>query len=214
MKFTKLEHSGCIIEDNGKKLVCDPVEIKQQLPEMRDVVAVILTHKHGDHYQSKCLEAILSANPKVRIFVPVDFDQLEIAGRTVERIEGEIELDVENFNLKFFGHDHAAIVPGQVPCTNIGVVVNDSIVNPGDSFDRPSMTTSPKLLLVPCAAPWLKTHESMDYIEVVKPEMAVPVHDAILSEFGRGISDNWLKAACEERSVKFMALDTNDSIEI
>lgn len=34
MQITKLEHSGMIVEKDGKKLVFDPVEFAETLPEL------------------------------------------------------------------------------------------------------------------------------------------------------------------------------------
>lgn len=59
----------------------------------------------------------------------------EIAGRPVEKVEEDVVWNLGGIELRFFGHNHAAIVPGKVPCRNIGVVVNEKLVNPGDSFD-------------------------------------------------------------------------------
>lgn len=38
MKLTKLEHFGCVIEKDGLKVVCDPVEFETILPELNNVV--------------------------------------------------------------------------------------------------------------------------------------------------------------------------------
>ena len=51
MKFTKLEHSGCVVEKDGLKIVCDPVEFERGLPDLENVAANINTHKQGDHLQ-------------------------------------------------------------------------------------------------------------------------------------------------------------------
>lgn len=214
MKFTKLEHSGCIIENNGKKLVCDPVEIEQKLPEISNVVAIVITHKHSDHFQIKNIESILDNNPKARIFVPEDFEVFEISGRPIEKVAAGAEWNMEDFNLKFFGNNHAEVIPGQVPCANIGVVINDTIVNPGDSFNRPTDTKKPKLLLVPSAAPWLKIYESIEYTRAMQPEIIVPVHNAVLSDFGSIVSNNCLKMICNETGVVMMALRTGESMDI
>lgn len=214
MKFTKLEHSGCVIENNGKKIICDPVEIETKLPSLENVVALIITHKHGDHFQPEIIEKIVAANPGIRIFTPQDFEMTEIAGCSIEKVGAGVELNIEDFNLKFFGKDHAPIVPGKIPCANIGVVVNDRIVNPGDSFDILDDLQNPKLLMVSSEAPWIKSYESMNYIKNVQPKISVPVHNAILSKFGNNINNNWLKMACEEVGAELTALEAGESIEV
>lgn len=209
MKVTKLEHSGIMVENNGKILLCDPVEFTEKLPEFRNVVAIVITHKHGDHFQPEIIERIIASNPEVRIFAPEDTRDL-LPGAIVVR--GGDSKEVEGFNLSFFGKDHASIIPGQVPCQNLGVVINDLIVDPGDSFDLSPIT--PKLLLVPISAPWAKVSEAVNYVLAVKPEMVVSVHDAVLSELGKGYSNNWLKAKCEEAGIGFAGLRVGESIEI
>lgn len=67
MKLTKLEHSGLLIEENGVRIVCDPVEFEYKLPELNNIAAIIITHKHNDHYQPEILQRIVADNPDVRI---------------------------------------------------------------------------------------------------------------------------------------------------
>lgn len=68
MKFTKIEHSGCVVEKDGLKIVCDPVGFERSLPELENVVAIIITHKHGDHLQLEKLSAVLDKTRK-RVFL-------------------------------------------------------------------------------------------------------------------------------------------------
>lgn len=107
-----------------------------------------------------------------------------------------------------------AIVPGVVPCENIGVVVDGKYVNPGDSFDVPENFGEVKVLFVPSAAPWCKVPEGMDYIKSVKPKIAVPVHNAVLSDLGNGFNNNWLKVAAEEVGAELKALKVGESFEV
>lgn len=214
MIFTKLEHSGCVVEANGKKVVCDPVEFEEKLPMLENVVAIVITHRHGDHFQPAKIEGIVAKNPDVRIFAPRDLAENEIARCAVEKVEAGVEWNLSGFNLKFFGRDHAPIVPGVVPCANVGVVINDRIVNPGDSFDLPDSLVDPELLLVPSAAPWCKVAEGMEYIKSSRPKITVPVHDAVLSKLGNRFNNNWLNTACEEIGAEFVTLKTGEVREL
>jgi L-ascorbate metabolism protein UlaG (beta-lactamase superfamily) len=45
------------------------------------------------------------------------------------------------------------------------------------------------LLLVPVAGPWLKLSEAVDYVRAVRPRVAVPIHDAVLTGAGRALPD-------------------------
>lgn len=112
MKFTKLEHSGCVIEKDGARIVCDPVEFGTSLPELDNVVALVITHKHGDHLQPEKIAAILDRNPGVRIFTAVD----TASGiPNAEAVNNGDVVNVGGFELRFFGENHAAIVPGKTP---------------------------------------------------------------------------------------------------
>ncbi len=209
MRITKLEHSGIAIEKDGELLICDPVEFTEKLPAFQNVVAMVITHKHSDHFQPEVVARILQDNPDVKIFTTED---------TAPNIENAVVVkagdsyNVGGFKLDFFGKDHAAIVPGQIPCENIGVVVDDEIVSPGDSFDLPNVRA--KVLFVPTAAPWLKIVESMDFIEKTKPEVVIPIHDALLSELGERISNNWIDRACESVGARFVELKPGEDHNI
>ena len=207
MKITKLEHSGIAIEKNGQVLIFDPVEYTKQMPVFQNVVAIVITHKHSDHLQPNVLDKIIGNNPEAKIFTTEDAAP-SIVNDTI--VHAGDSYTVGEFKLDFFGKDHAAIVPGQVPCMNIGVVVDDAFVNPGDSFDLPA--TPAKILMVPTSGPWVKTIESMEYIERAKPELVIPFHNAMLSEFGEGTTNNWMLKACEKVGAEFAGLKPGESI--
>lgn len=211
MKITKLEHSGLILEKNNRKIVFDPVQFAETLPELNSVVAIIVTHIHADHFQPEIIRKILELNPDARVFAPENLD-LGVANFTLAT-DSDI-LDIEGFNLRFFGEDHASIFTGKVPCRNIGVVVDDLVLNPGDSFDLPESAQQIPVLLAPEVAPWAKISESIDFIEKVKPKYIIPMHDGLLSKMGKNIYDNFLKNVCENIGAKFLALGPNDSFEI
>lgn len=52
MKLTKFDHSCIVVEKDGLKIVCDPVEFTHPLPELNNVVAIIITHRHGGQKKS------------------------------------------------------------------------------------------------------------------------------------------------------------------
>ena len=46
-----------------------------------------------------------------------------------------------------------------------------------------------EVLLLPVSAPWMKLSEAAEYLQAVAPDIAVPIHDAILSDAGRALVD-------------------------
>lgn len=211
MQLTKLEHSGIILDKDGKKLVFDPVEFAATLPELHDVVAIVITHVHSDHLQPEKIAAMLDLNPNAQVFAPADASEI-LSNATI--VAGGDELDVEGFNLKFFGKDHASVLAGKVPCANIGVVVNDRLTNPGDSFDLLDLNGAVEALLLPEVAPWTKMSETLEFLKIAKPKFAVPIHDALLSEMGKNIYDNLLRAGCTEIGAEFVPLSIGESFDI
>ena len=207
MKITKLEHSGIIIEKDEKQIVFDPVEFNEKIPKLENVIAIVITHKHSDHLQLEIIAKIRNNNPQAKIFTTNDVAPLI---DDVIIVKGGDGIEIDGFRLDFFGKDHVAIVPGQIPCENIGVVVDDKIVNPGDSFDLPNKEA--KVLFVAISAPWLKIAESMKYVEAVKPRMVIPIHDALLSELGKSISSNWMKKACDGVGAEYKELMPGESV--
>jgi hypothetical protein len=73
---------------------------------------------------------------------------------------------------------------------------NGKFANPGDSLDLPP--TKVTALCVALVAPWLKTHEAVDYINQVKPEFVIPIHDAIASSMGKMIYRNAFRHASSD----------------
>lgn len=209
MKITKLEHSGIAFEQSGKTLLCDPVEIQAKLPVFNNVVAIIITHEHGDHFQPEVVARILSQNPNAQIFTTADNSE-NLPQATIASAGDEFT--IENFRLKFFGKDHAPILDGQVPCQNLGVVIDDQIVNPSDSFDSPNLP-SPEVLFVALSAPWCKIQEILNYIATIKPQKVIPIHDAVLSDFGKQVNNNWIQNFCEESNIEFHALSLGQHLE-
>ena len=209
MKITKLEHSGLIIEKDGQRIVFDPVEFTGTVPAIENVVAIVVTHKHSDHFQPDTISRILSTNSGVQIFTTGDTAPQIANANIVSAGDSRV---VGSFKLDFFGKDHAAIVPGQIPCENIGVAVDDILINPGDSFDLPNIQG--KILFTPISAPWLKIVESMDYVEKARPQIVIPVHDALLSELGEQISSNWVKKACETVGATYVELKPGEDLTI
>lgn len=190
MNITKFDHSTFYIEKDGHGLLFDPVEYATGLPEFTNIDVIIITHKHGDHFQPEVLQKVLVANPNAKVFTTSD-NADALSNATIVKPSDKISTDV--FDLEFFGSgNHAAIYNNEIPCENVGAIIDGKIVNPGDSFDIPNLAEI-SVLLVPISAPWLKTEESIKYIEALRPRIAINTHDGLLSRMGLNISNNWIK---------------------
>lgn len=212
MKITKLEHSGLAIEKSKQTILIDPVEFNEKLPThlFSEVVAIIITHKHDDHCQPATITNLLAQFPTATVYTTPDTTSL-ISGSIVVH-PGETR-EIGNFKVQFFGQSHASIIEGQIPCDNLGVVIDDIFVNPGDSFDKPPIE-HPKALCVPISAPWAKISDAAKYVKDVHPQIVIPVHDAVLSNLGKTFNNSWLKYACDPLGIQFSPLTSATSLEV
>ncbi|MCL2451752.1 MBL fold metallo-hydrolase [Candidatus Saccharibacteria bacterium] len=209
MKITKYEHSCLSVEVDGRILVIDPGVFSTSFTASDNIDAVVVTHEHPDHFDPEKITQIRSLNPNVVVFTTDKVAQ-QIPDAKVPNVDEKVA--VGSFDLQFFGHDHAPIIPDVVPCDNIGVVVNGVLAYPGDSFAPPPI--KPQILALPVSAPWLKVYESMKYIAEIKPGKVFPTHNALLSEIGQDITYAWIHKACDEASVEFIDLQPGQELTI
>lgn len=207
MKLTKYEHACAVIEEQGKRLVIDPGAFTA-LPELTDVVAVVITHVHFDHANAELLQQILASNPQVVIF-STDETAAEHHSVPVTIVAAGQTVNVGPFKLTFTGGEHAVIHESWPRNHNVGVIINDGVLYyPGDSFVTPGMPV--QTLLLPAAGPWMRVSESIDFLAAVQPLRAIPTHDAILSEQGKQVHDGMLG----KQGATYQRLAPGESIEI
>jgi L-ascorbate metabolism protein UlaG (beta-lactamase superfamily) len=199
-----------VLDQDGEQLIIDPGSFTPKLPELGNVVGVIVTHEHSDHLSSKNLDTILQANPDAPLYAPQDvLDQLtELNGKKEVAKSGE-SAQLGSFSIKFIGGDHATIYK-KSPCKNVGVLVNETFYYPGDSLDKPAESVD--TLAVPASAPWMKTSEAMDFIAEIKPKKVFPAHDMLLSDIGKMVSYRWLEKASKEAGAEWLVLEDGQSI--
>ncbi|MFJ3382540.1 MULTISPECIES: MBL fold metallo-hydrolase [unclassified Curtobacterium] len=193
MEVTKLEHACQVVEADGARLVIDPGGFTRPV-DVSGVVAVVITHEHPDHVTPTQLHAVLAANPGALVFGPagvasalpdVDVDVVTDGDRRV----------VGPFELTFHGTRHNLIHSSVPVVDNTGVFVNGRLFYPGDGYTDPGVPV--EVLAAPVGAPWLKVAEMMDYVALVAPQRAYPVHEATLSEIGYDMHTGRLREAVE-----------------
>ena len=155
--------------------------------------AVLVTHEHVDHVVPDTLTAALAAAPELQVWAPgAVVDLLLAAGASADRLHAVTEGDAftaAGFTVQAVGQRHAVIHPSIPVVANVAYLVDGTLLHPGDSFTRPPVGVHVEVLLLPVSAPWMKLSEAADYLQAVAPGIAVPIHDAILSDAGRGLVD-------------------------
>lgn len=213
MKITKYEHACFTVEHEGKLLIVDPGSYTTSLAAPENVVAVVVTHEHADHFDVTALGAIIAHNPDAIIVAHSDitrqFGDVTLPSRSVSTGD---TYDIAPFHLEFFGGNHATIHPDIPVISNLGVMINDTVFYPGDSFVLPNKPVD--TLALPVAAPWMKLSEAIDYVVAIKPRLAFPTHDAVLSDIGKSMPDRMIPRFCEKQETIYKRIDTLASIKI
>lgn len=212
MKVTKREHSCLVVDRAGKRLVIDPGSYTTLLVGLSDVVGIVITHEHQDHWASNQLEVILERNPDARILGPAGV-AAAASDFTVEVVNGGDTVEVAPFALRFFGGTHAVIHSSIPAVDNVGVLVDDELYYAGDSFTVPE-GVEVGTLAAPAGAPWLKIGEVMDFVMAVAPRRSFAVHEMVLSSAGKALSNARIQWATEVGGGEFFPLEPGESIDL
>jgi L-ascorbate metabolism protein UlaG (beta-lactamase superfamily) len=190
--ITHWGHACIRLERDGQRLVVDPGAFGD-LAVLDDADAVLVTHEHVDHVDPASLVAALGTRAELQVWAPAPVvAQLTEAGAPGDRVHtvaGGDAFTAAGFAVRAFGERHAVVHPDVPTAANVAYLVEGTLVHPGDSFTPPPAGVDVDLLLVPVAGPWMKIAEAVDYVRAVRPRVAVPIHDAILSDRGRALAD-------------------------
>jgi len=189
MKLTKFEHACFTVTKDDQTVVVDPGSWSTDFTPTADIVAVVITHEHEDHFYMAQLKKIAEKSPAAVVIAHESITANISVLPTKSAVAGET-ITVGPFSLTFYGGDHAAIYDGYPQIANLGVLINDSIYYPGDSFALPEKSVD--TLALPVSAPWMKLSESMDFCKEVNARLVFPTHDAILSDVGKLVVDKLL----------------------
>jgi L-ascorbate metabolism protein UlaG (beta-lactamase superfamily) len=186
MRLTKFGHSCLLVEEGQARILLDPGTLSGGFEALEGLTAVLFTHQHADHLDPERLRGLLDRSPRARVLSDQgSAGPLGEAGVEVEVVADGQELDVGGVAVRVAGRDHAVIHPDIPVIPNVGYLVGGRLFHPGDAFTAPGAPV--EVLAVPAGAPWLKVAEPVDYLRAVRPRVAVPVHDKVLSEVGRSL---------------------------
>jgi L-ascorbate metabolism protein UlaG (beta-lactamase superfamily) len=205
MQLTKYAHACLSLEKPGAQIIIDPGNLTDDYTPRPGVVAIIVTHTHSDHFDPDMIDQIIQLNENAVVIAHQSVTDKLAAGVAYVSVESGDTLTVGGFSLKFYGGEHATIFDRLPGVANLGVMVDETLYYPGDSFAVPDMDV--KFLALPVAAPWLKISETIDFLSRVRPKLAFPTHDAILSASGQQIVDNLLGQLAPSYEATYRRLD-------
>ena len=212
MRITKLEHAALILESAGRRLIVDPGGLTNPILGITDVDAVVITHEHADHWTTDQLQRIKDLNPGVAVYGPSGVVRAATDDEITTVVPGET-VEVAAWTLRFFGGNHALIHPSIPIVENVGVLINDLLYYPGDSFYVP-IGVKVDTLAAPAGAPWMKVSEGMDYISQIAPKRAFGTHDGVLSAAGIGLVNDRFRAVTEAGGGEYFPLKPGEFIEV
>lgn len=209
MRLRKLGHSCLVAEGAGYRLLIDPGCFARDLAELAGLTAVLITHIHDDHLDVPGLQTVLERNPAARVIAD-EASAAALAGRGIPA-EAVHEGDVLELGapVSVHGREHAVIHPDLPNVPNVGYLIADRLFCPGDAFTVPAQPA--EILAVPVGAAWMKVSEAIDWLRIVRPRVAVPVHD-----YGNVFAD-WighLFADLGPAGTTVMSLDGRPSAEL
>ena len=212
MRITKLEHAALVLEEGGRRLIVDPGGLTNPILGMEHVDAIVITHEHQDHWTPDQLRRILDGNRDVTVLAPPSV-VAAADGFDIQAVSPGEHVEIGTWSLRFFGGNHAIIHPTIPIVENLGVLVNDRLYYPGDSFYVP-VGIEIDTLAAPAGAPWLKIGDAMDFVSQIAPRRAFGTHDGVLSAAGRGIAHDRLKAVTEAKGGEYFPLGADDVLDI
>ncbi len=215
MKLTKFQHACFTVENNGSVLVVDPGNFSHDFIIPHKVDAIIITHEHPDHLDPKVVDTLLLSHPKAVVIGHESITAKYSNSPTLAVKAGEVHT-VANSTLQFFGGSHAPIAEGVTTPPNLGVLINDSLYYPGDSFALPVFENALKkirTLALPISAPWLTFAQTREFLRAIHPDLAFPTHDGILSEDGKQLAATMVGGFAESQGIVYKRLD-NQTVEL
>lgn len=210
MQITKHGHACLELFEQGQRLIIDPGNFTEPFTA-QDVAVVVITHEHPDHWDAEHLRALRQANPQVPIVGPAGFVRAAGEFDPIEVSAGQ-QVQFGPFSLEFFGGTHAVIHSSVPVIDNLGVMINDTLYYPGDSYVAPGREV--EVLAAPAGAPWLKIGEAMDFVLDVAPRQAFGTHVHTLSSDGLDMHHARLQWATEHGGGRYHKLQTGDSIQV
>jgi L-ascorbate metabolism protein UlaG (beta-lactamase superfamily) len=213
MRLTKFGHSCLLVEESGARVLLDPGSFSDGFEALEGLTAVCITHKHADHLDTGRLRRLLDRNPGVRVVADEgSAGDLGEAGAEVEVVGDGDELELGGLGVRVAGRVHAVVHPDVPPVPNVGYLVGGRLFHPGDALTLP--TEPVEVLAVPAGAPWLKLADAVDYLRQVAPQVAVPVHERVLSQAGIAAHYGQLERLGARDRTSFLVLDDGRPVEL
>ena len=168
-----------MVSTGDARILLDPGTFSAGFEELDGLTAILVTHQHPDHLDVARLPSLLERNPTAQVIADVATAQML---RDDHGVEASVATAGTRFDvgvpIEVVGEQHAQIHPDIPRIPNVGYVIDDRLLHPGDALDVRDREV--EVLAVPTMAPWMRMAEAVDFLRAVAPKAAVPIHDGLL----------------------------------
>ncbi len=181
MTITKFGHSCLLVEEAEVRILVDPGTHSTGYTNLVGLDAILITHVHADHCDIAGIKSLLANNPDAQIYTNPQVQASLKAEGIASQVLGDGESTaVRNVSIQAFGADHALVHSSLTIDKNVGYLIAGRLFHPGDAYTVPNIPV--EILALPVGGPWLKIGETIDYALAVKPQLALPIHDAMYAD--------------------------------
>ncbi|MHA7274542.1 MBL fold metallo-hydrolase [Arthrobacter sp. TMT4-20] len=214
MELTKYGHACVRLSEHADSIVIDPGRLTPEPEAWENARAVLITHEHFDHFDEEALDAALADAPNLRIITCAGVAQkLESFPRIRDHVEvmkdGQT-VSVGSFRIAAVGALHNYSHPDASPVNNIGFLINDTVLHPGDA-----LTAVPApVLLAPGQAPWLTVPDLVTYIRASQRDRIYAIHDGLLNHWGLQVLDSVLDLEAQRAGIEIRRLHVGETVHL
>lgn len=200
-------HASVAVRKGGTRAVIDP-GVFSDPRDLDGATAVLITHSHGDHLDAARVVRALAVDPELTVYGPAsavaDLLGAGAPDAAVRVIDAGDQLSMGSFSIDVVPMAHSTIHADIGSPANVGYLIDDRILHPGDSLVPPGFPVD--VLMLPVAAPWMTLGDGVDFLRAVGPRVAIPIHDAILSDAGIAVWDGLLGMVLEGTDYRRLAV--------
>lgn len=194
---TSFGHSAIRLDHVGGRLVIDPGLFSA--PEALEAAdAILITHDHADHLDTAGVATAAQHRPDLRVWGPASVvDRLlgqGVPANQLFAVQPGDNFDAAGFPVSVLGGQHAEIHPDLPASENVSYLLIGRFLHTGDALPTLPDHARVEVLFLPVSAPWLKLADAINYAQAVNAETVVPVHDGILSDAGKAVTDQIISA--------------------
>jgi L-ascorbate metabolism protein UlaG (beta-lactamase superfamily) len=190
MKVSKYIHSCLLIEKGGDRILVDPgkfsfLEGGVDPEDFEGLAAILITHDHLDHVDDDALKKIVRKNPSAKVLANSELCAA-FAKRGVDaEVFEEGTRQIGGIGVRAIVAAHARML-GATPPRNVGYVVDQALLIPGDSYAAElEAFRGIRALALPVSAPWTSELETGAFAERIGPREVLPIHDGYMKDFFR-----------------------------